>query len=105
MPDKRCKVYHERFKSKPTAQVMLDIKSDQGPGELQPKNPLHGVTLEQIVTRLQERLGWQGLAQCVNINCFKSDPSVKSSLKFLRKTPWARTEVEQLYVAVFARTQ
>jgi uncharacterized protein (DUF2132 family) len=85
------------------AQFMLDTKSDQLPSDLQPKNPLHGVTLEQIVTRLHERLGWQGLAQCVNINCFKSDPSVKSSLKFLRKTPWARTEVEQLYVAVFTR--
>ena len=66
----------------------------------QPNNPLHAVTLEQIVRALFEAYGWDGLAQRVNINCFKSDPSVKSSLKFLRKTPWARTKVETLYVAL-----
>lgn len=53
----------------------------------QPNNPLHGITLEQIVTRLEAYYGWDQLALHVNINCFKSDPSVKSSLKFLRKTP------------------
>ncbi|MBT4132017.1 MAG: DUF2132 domain-containing protein [Gammaproteobacteria bacterium] len=64
----------------------------------QPNNPLHGVTLENIVTTLQEHYGWNELAHRVNINCFKIDPSVKSSLKFLRKTPWAREKVESLYV-------
>ena len=67
----------------------------------QPNNPLHGVKLEQIVTRLVEHYGWQGLAQHININSFKNDPSVKSSLKFLRRTPWAREEVEQLYIKTF----
>ena len=67
----------------------------------QPDNPLHGITLEAVVTRLQERYGWEGLADRVNINCFKSDPSIRSSLKFLRKTPWARKKVEELYVKSF----
>ncbi|MDO6459609.1 VF530 family protein [Granulosicoccaceae sp. 1_MG-2023] len=65
-------------------------------------NPLHGVTLEQVVTKLQAHYGWEELARRVNINCFKKDPSVKSSLKFLRKTAWARTEVEALYIKTFA---
>lgn len=69
----------------------------------QSNNPLHGVTLEKIVTRLEERYGWDGLAQRVNINCFKSDPSIKSSLKFLRKTPWARQQVENLYLSTFEK--
>ncbi|MES2741268.1 MAG: VF530 family protein [Pseudomonadota bacterium] len=60
---------------------------------------LNGVTLETVVTRLQAHYGWEQLALHVDINCFISDPSVKSSLKFLRKTPWARTKVEQLYLA------
>ena len=64
----------------------------------QPNNPLHGYTLEAIVTNLQEYYGWEGLGERVNIRCFQNDPSVKSSLKFLRKTPWARKEVEELFV-------
>lgn len=68
---------------------------------IQPANPLHGLTLQVIVTRLVEHYGWEALAQQININCFKSDPSVKSSLKFLRKTPWARDKVEALYIATF----
>jgi|TARA_B110000285_G_C15141887_1_gene631370 uncharacterized protein (DUF2132 family) len=64
----------------------------------QPNNPLHGVTLKTIVVRLVGRYGWEKLAIKININCFKSDPSINSSLKFLRKTPWARGEVEQLYI-------
>lgn len=68
----------------------------------QANNPLHGLTLETIVTRLEEHYGWDGLAQRIDVNCFKSDPSVKSSLKFLRKTQWARTKVEALYVSTFA---
>ncbi len=65
----------------------------------QKNNPLHGLTLETIVTRLVEHYGWQELGQLISIRCFQSDPSVKSSLKFLRKTPWAREKVEQLYLA------
>jgi len=68
----------------------------------QTNDPLHGVKLEQIVTKLADHYGWQELAQRININCFKSDPSIKSSLKFLRKTPWAREKVEQLYVTTFS---
>lgn len=66
-----------------------------------PNNPMHGVTLEKVVTQLMEYYGWAGLAQRVNINCFKSDPSVKSSLKFLGRTPWAREKVERLYLLTF----
>ena len=69
----------------------------------QPNNPLHGLSLETIVTKLVEHFGWDELANKININCFKNDPSVKSSLKFLRKTPWAREQVEKLYVATFAK--
>ncbi|MDX5297549.1 MAG: VF530 family protein [Gammaproteobacteria bacterium] len=68
----------------------------------QPNNPLHGITLETVVIRLADHYGWEQLAQNISINCFKNDPSVKSSLKFLRKTPWAREQVEQLYIATFA---
>ncbi|NQY32131.1 MAG: DUF2132 domain-containing protein [Coraliomargarita sp.] len=64
----------------------------------QPKNPLHGYTLEAIVVSLEEFYGWEGLAERIKIRCFQNDPSVKSSLKFLRKTPWARKEVEDLFV-------
>jgi len=64
----------------------------------QAKDPLHGITLEQIVNSLLEHYGWSELGKHINIRCFKSDPSVKSSLKFLRKTPWARKKVEDLYV-------
>lgn len=64
----------------------------------QANNPLHGVTLETIVTRLAAHYGWAELGKIVNIKCFNQDPSVKSSLKFLRKTPWAREKVERLYV-------
>ena len=63
-------------------------------------DPLHGLTLEAIVTTLVDHFGWDELAERVNINCFKSDPSIKSSLKFLRKTQWARDEVEALYISI-----
>jgi uncharacterized protein (DUF2132 family) len=63
-----------------------------------PPNPLHGMTLEAILTALVERYGWDGLAERIDIRCFKSDPSIKSSLTFLRRTPWAREKVEALYV-------
>ncbi len=68
----------------------------------QPRNPLHGLTLESIVVKLVDHYGWNELAKRIDINCFKSDPSVKSSLKFLRRMPWAREQVESLYVATFA---
>ena len=71
--------------------------------EDQPNNPLHGVTLEMVVTNLVDRYDWEGLAQRININCFKSDPSIKSSLKFLRKTQWARDKVESLYISTFEK--
>ena len=61
-------------------------------------NPLHGKTLEFIVTSLIEHFGWITLGERINIRCFQNDPSVKSSLKFLRKTPWARKAVEDLYI-------
>ncbi|MWV13955.1 DNA-binding protein VF530 [Pseudomonas sp. L-22-4S-12] len=64
----------------------------------QAKNPLHGITLEQLLTELVARYGWDGLAKRIDIRCFKSDPSIKSSLTFLRKTPWAREKVEALFV-------
>jgi uncharacterized protein (DUF2132 family) len=67
----------------------------------QANNPLHGLTLEMIVTRLVEHYGWEELAKRIDINCFKSDPSIKSSLKFLRKTQWARDKVESLYISTF----
>lgn len=67
----------------------------------QQNNPLHGLTLEKTVTRLAEHYGWEELGKRINIRCFQSDPSVKSSLKFLRKTPWAREKVEQLYLTTF----
>lgn len=64
------------------------------------KDPLHGITLEMMVTRLSEYYGWDELGMMVNIRCFQYEPSVKSSLKFLRRTPWARAKVEKLYVAL-----
>lgn len=64
----------------------------------QPRNPLHGITLEGMVTALVAHYGWVGLGERIPVRCFISDPSVASSLKFLRKTPWARTKVEGLYL-------
>jgi hypothetical protein len=66
--------------------------------DMQPNNPLHGLTLEMILTSLVESYGWAGLSQRIDIQCFKNDPSIKSSLKFLRQTPWAREKVENLYL-------
>ncbi|MFD2563622.1 VF530 family protein [Aquimarina rubra] len=64
----------------------------------QPNNPLHGMKLLTILELLVDHYGWEELANKISINCFKNDPSIKSSLKFLRKTPWARDKVEQLYL-------
>lgn len=63
-----------------------------------PKDPLYGVSLERLLSMLVEHYGWEKLAEKITINCFSSDPSIKSSLKFLRKTPWARKKVENLYL-------
>ncbi|MGL5815662.1 MAG: VF530 family DNA-binding protein [Aeromonas sp.] len=68
------------------------------PASSQKNNPLHGLTLEAIVTALVAHYGWEKLGQEINIRCFTLDPSIKSSLKFLRKTPWAREKVESLYL-------
>jgi len=67
----------------------------------QPNNPLHGVKLADILEFLVSRYGWEEMGKRINIKCFTQDPSIKSSLKFLRKTPWARTKVEQLYLDSF----
>lgn len=64
-------------------------------------NPLHGIKLTDILEFLVARYGWKELSSLININCFKNEPSIKSSLKFLRRTPWARTEVENLYLRSF----
>lgn len=65
----------------------------------QANNPLHGITLEQILNHLVARYGWAEMGRLIEIRCFNSDPSIKSSLKFLRKTPWARAKVEELYLS------
>jgi uncharacterized protein (DUF2132 family) len=69
----------------------------------QPKNPLHGITLEMILTRLVEEYGWPELSRRIPIRCFYNEPSIKSSLKFLRRTPWARKSVEDLYLSSFEK--
>ena len=66
--------------------------------ETQPNNPLHGITLQAILEFLVARYGWEHLGEEIRINCFIVNPSIKSSLTFLRKTPWARTKVERLYL-------
>ena len=68
--------------------------------EIQPNNPLHGITLERLLTDLVAFYGWQTLGKEIDIRCFTNDPSVSSSLKFLRRTPWARERVEAMYVAM-----
>lgn len=77
------------------------LKNKQNSPQVQPKNPLHGVTLAQILERLEAELGWEAMGKEVDIRCFNFDPSIKSSLKFLRKTPWARAKVEALYIKKF----
>jgi uncharacterized protein (DUF2132 family) len=62
-----------------------------------PNDPLHGITLEKVLTALVEHYGWDELGLMINIRCFQYDPSIRSSLTFLRKTPWARSKVEELY--------
>jgi len=69
----------------------------------QPNNPLHGKTLKAVIESLVDHYGWDELGERITIRCFTSEPSLKSSLKFLRKTPWARTKVERLYIKLQAR--
>lgn len=76
----------------------MNAPAQPAPARKQPRNPLHGLTLEAIVTALEAHYGWQGLGERIPLRCFTSDPSVASSLKFLRKTPWAREKVESLYL-------
>lgn len=70
--------------------------------ETQKNNPLHGITLKTMLEQLVERYGWEELGNRINIRCFRYDPSIKSSLTFLRKTPWARKEVEDLYLLMIS---
>ncbi len=88
---------HESDAQGGPAQPDLQSPSAAAPAP-QPRNPLHGVKLEQIVTELADTYGWSGLAERIPIRCFSHEPSVGSSLKFLRKTPWARDKVEGLYL-------
>jgi uncharacterized protein (DUF2132 family) len=69
----------------------------------QPNNPLHGTTLEMILTTLVEQYGWDELAERIPVRCFSNEPSIKSSLSFLRRTPWARKKVEDLYLNLVGR--
>jgi uncharacterized protein (DUF2132 family) len=68
----------------------------------QPNNPLHGVTLETVLTKVVEHFGWRKLSELIPVRCFYNEPSIKSSLKFLRQTPWARAKLEEIYIELFA---
>lgn len=81
---------------------MTDSPENPAP-KPQDRNPLHGVTLERMLTELEAAIGWERMARRVRIACFTNDPSVSSSLKFLRRTPWAREKVERMYLDVMAR--
>lgn len=74
------------------------MTTDPAPAPQQPRNPLHGITLERMVTDLADYFGWAELGERIPVRCFTFEPSVSSSLKFLRKTPWAREKVESLYL-------
>jgi uncharacterized protein (DUF2132 family) len=74
--------------------------AQEQPQQEQPRNPLHGVTLERMLNELVEEFGWEKLGRYIRIRCFIDDPSIKSSLTFLRKTPWARQKVEELYLSL-----
>lgn len=74
--------------------------SEEQTNKVRKQDPLHGITLKAIVVELEEKLGWEELGKRINIKCFTNDPSINSSLKFLRKTPWARTKVEDLYLQI-----
>lgn len=79
------------------------MKDNNNTDKEQPNNPLHGVKLADIVEQLVDHYGWEKLALKININCFKNNPTIKSSLTFLRKTPWAREKVENLYLRMIKK--
>ncbi len=89
----------------PAAPAAPAAPSKQPTQPTQPRNPLHGVTLETIVTALADRYGWAKLGERIPVRCFNVDPSVASSLRFLRKTPWAREKVEIMYLAMESSRQ
>ena len=78
--------------------MLFDSVTGMTPADSHPKDPLHGVTLEALLTELVTAYGWKELGARIEIRCFNFDPSIKSSLQFLRKTPWARKKVEELYL-------
>lgn len=80
---------------------MIQIKASTRMTQ-QPNNPLHGISLEQLLTKLVAHYGWEELGKRIDIKCFKNDPSIKSSLTFLRKAPWARKKVEELYLQIIS---
>ena len=92
------KVLHKIYSQPYLTGLQWLSESDGSMSNHQPNNPLHGVTLEMILTHLVDRYGWEELGRTINIKCFTHEPSIKSSLKFLRKTPWAREKVEGLYL-------
>lgn len=77
--------------------------TEEEPEKIRKQDPLHGITLKVIVAELEEKFGWEELGNLINIKCFKNDPSLNSSLKFLRKTAWAREKVEALYLKTVAK--
>lgn len=79
------------------------MKDKRNTDKEQPNNPLHGVKLADIMEQLVDHYGWENLGQKININCFKNNPTIKSSLTFLRKTPWARDKVENLYLRMIRK--
>ncbi len=79
------------------------MKDKSNTDQAQPNNPLHGIKLADLLEQLVEKYGWENLALKVNINCFKNNPTIKSSLTFLRKTPWAREKVERLYLRMIKK--
>lgn len=99
VPQARARVNHFQQVGQPCRPRKCGMDSST-PLSAQPRNPLHGITLEMIVKALAGHYGWAGLAQRVPVGRFSSQPSVASSLKFLRKTPWASEKVESLYLFV-----
>ena len=79
--------------------MTLPQPPDRDPALDHPKDPLHGITLEQLLTRLVDYYGWEGMAKVIDIKCFRIDPSIRSSLTFLRRTPWARKKLEAFFLS------
>lgn len=85
-------------------QWISDNVSDRDMTDKKSNDPLHGVTLEMILNRLVEHYGWEAMGRTIHIRCFNNDPSIRSSLHFLRRTPWARSKVEALYLKYMRET-